>query len=48
MMGVLGTEVGFALVLFQGWGGGVEHCWKMCSFNFSFRNKLIIFFRVTF
>jgi len=43
MMGVLGTQGGFALALFQGWGGGVKYCWKMCSSNFSFRNKFIIF-----
>ena len=42
MMGVLGTQGGFALALFQGWGGGVKYCWKMCSFNFSFQNKVII------
>jgi len=43
MMGVLGTQGGFALALFQGWGGKVKYCWKMCSSNFSFRNKFIIF-----
>jgi hypothetical protein len=43
MMGVLGTQGGFALALFQGWGGGVKYCWKMCSSNFSFWNKFIIF-----
>jgi len=43
MMGVLGTQGGFALALFQGWGGGVKCCWKMGSFNFSSRNKFIIF-----
>jgi len=29
MMSVLGTQGGFALALFQGWGGGVKYCWKM-------------------
>jgi hypothetical protein len=43
MMGVLGTQGGFALALFQGWGGGVKYCWKMCSPDFSFRKKFIIF-----
>ena len=43
MMGVLGTQGGFALALFQGWGGGVKCCWKMCNSNFSFRNKFTIF-----
>jgi hypothetical protein len=43
MMGVLGTRGGFALALFQGWGRGVKYCWEMCSSNFSFRNKFIIF-----
>jgi len=43
MMGVLGTQSGFALALFQGLAGGVNYCWKMCSSNFSFRNKFIIF-----
>ena len=43
MMGVLGTQGGFALALFQGWGGEVKYCWKMCSSNFSFQNKFIIF-----
>jgi len=36
MMGVLGTQGGFALALFQGWRGRVKNCWKMCSYNFSF------------
>jgi len=43
MMGVFGTQGGFALALFQGWGGGVKYCWKMCSSNFSFQKKFIIF-----
>ena len=43
MMGVLGTQGGFAFALFQGWGGGVKYCWKMCSYNFSFQNKFISF-----
>jgi len=43
MMGVLGAEGGLALTLFQGWGEGVKYCWKMCSSNFSFRNKFIAF-----
>jgi len=43
MMGVLGTQGGFALALFQGWSGGVKFCWKMCSSNFSFWKKFIIF-----
>ena len=43
MLGVLGAQGCFAFALFQGWGGGVEYCWKMCSFNFSFQNKFIIF-----
>jgi len=43
MMGVLGTQGGFALSLFQGWDEGVKYCWKMCSSNFSFWNKFIIF-----
>ena len=42
VMGVLGTQGGFALS-FQGWGGGGKYCQKMCSANFSFRNKFIIF-----
>jgi len=43
IMGVLGTQGSFALILFQRWGGRVKYCWKMCSSNFSFRNKFIIF-----
>jgi hypothetical protein len=43
MMDVLGTQGGFALALFQGLFGGVKYCWKMCSSNFSFRNKFITF-----
>jgi len=43
MMGVLVTQGGYALALFQGWGGGVKYCWKMCSSDYSFRNKFIIF-----
>jgi len=43
MMVVLGTKGGFALALFQGWGGEVKCCWKMCSYNISFRNKCIVF-----
>jgi len=43
MMGVDGTQGGFVLALFQGWGGGVKYCWKMFSTDFSFRNKVIIF-----
>jgi len=43
MMGMLGTQGGFALALFQGWGGGVKYCWKMRSSNFSLRKKFIIF-----
>jgi len=43
MMGVLGTQGGFAPALFQGWGGGVKYHWNMCSSNFSFQNKFIIF-----
>ena len=31
MMGVLGTQGGFGLVLFQGWGGRVKYSWKMWS-----------------
>jgi len=42
-MGVLGTQGGFALALFQGWGVGGKYFWKMCSSNFSFRNKFTIF-----
>jgi len=42
-MDVLGTQSGFALGLFQGWGGGVQYCSKMRSSSFSFRNKFIIF-----
>jgi len=42
MMGMLWTQGGFALTLFR-CGSGVKDCWKMCSCNFSFRNKLIIF-----
>jgi hypothetical protein len=41
MRGALGTQDGFAIALFQGWGGGVKYGWKMCSFNFSFQIKLI-------
>jgi len=40
---VLGTQGGFALALFEEWGGGVKYCWRICSSNFSFRNKFIIF-----
>jgi len=43
LMGVPGKQGGFVLALFQGWGGGVKYFWKMCSSNFSFRNKFIIF-----
>jgi len=43
MMGVLGTQGGFGLTLFQGLGGGVKYCWKMYISNFSFLNKFIIF-----
>jgi len=43
MMGVFGTQGGFALALFQGWGGIVKYCWKMCSSNFSFQKKFIVF-----
>jgi len=43
MMGVLGAQGGFVLAFFQGWIGGVKYCWKMCSSNFRFRNKFIIF-----
>ena len=43
MMVVLGTQGGFALALFQGWGGEVKYCWKICSSNFSFRNKFVVF-----
>ena len=39
---MLGTQGGFAVTLFQGLGGGVKYCWKMCSSNFSFQNKFII------
>ena len=28
---MLGTEGGFALALFQGWGGGVEHVGKCAA-----------------
>jgi len=44
MMGVLGSQGGFAVALFQGWVGEVKYCWKMCSCNLSFQNKFIIFF----
>jgi len=44
MRDLLGTQVGFALALFQGWGRGVTYCWKMCGSNFSFQSKFIIFF----
>ena len=43
MMGVFGTQGGFALALFQGWGGGLKYSWKMCSTNFSFQKKFISF-----
>jgi hypothetical protein len=43
MMCVLGNQGGFVLALFQGWIGGVKYCWKICSSNFSFRNKFINF-----
>ena len=33
MRGVLGTEVGFAVALFQGWGRGVTYCWKITHFK---------------
>ena len=41
MMGVLGTQGGFVLTLFQGWGGGVKYCWKMCSFQNKFKIFLL-------
>ena len=40
-LGGIRTEVGFTVVLFHGWGGGVKYCWNRCC-NFSFRNKFII------
>jgi hypothetical protein len=43
MVGVLRTEGGFGLALFQGWGGGVKYCWKMFISNVSFLYKFIIF-----
>ena len=43
MMGVLGTKGGFVFALFQGWDGVVKYSSKMCSSNFSFRNKFVIF-----
>jgi len=43
MMVVLGTQDSFALALFQRWGGEVKYCWKICSSNFNFRNKFIVF-----
>jgi hypothetical protein len=42
MFGVLGTQGGFAFAFLQGLGGGVKYFWKICSSNFSLRNKLII------
>ena len=44
MIGVLGTQCGFVLALFQGRGEGVKDSWKMCTINFSFQNKFIILF----
>ena len=42
-MGVLWTQGGFALALFEVWGGNeMRDCWKMCSSNFTFRNKFTI------
>jgi len=43
MMVVLGTQGGLAIALFQGWGGEVKYCWKICSSTLSFRNKFIVF-----
>ena len=41
-MSVLVTQGGVFLILLQG-SGGVKCCCKMCSSNFDFRNKFIIF-----
>ena len=40
--GVVWTEGGFTLVLFQGWGMGSEELLEQVQLNFSFRNNFII------
>ena len=40
--GVVWTEGGFTLALFQGWGMGSEVLLEQVQLNFSFQNKFII------
>ena len=39
VMGVLVTQGGFALALFQGWGGGVKYCWKCAALISNFETS---------